>query len=676
VEAPSPSWLAANHQYLLAAVDGVRASLEAHAARLAGRPPEDRGAEAAAALREAGAALPAPAALERLTSIFGLSPFEQGVILLGVGLEVDAAFAALCAAAHGDAQRDYPTFRLALDALPGPHWSALSPEGSLRRWRLLELGPANALAASPLRVAERVLHYLFGVQHLDDRLAGLLETVPPPPELAPGQRALAERVAALWKPVRDATTFPVVELAGGDPSDRRAIAAWACSLLGRELQALPAPLLPTRPEELESLRRLWELEGALSGAALLIEHDETREPEAAREEAVAWLSGRALGGVLVSGDARRKARHRPVVTFEVEPPSAAEQRTLWRVALGDLGAGLDGQIDQIPMQFHLGAPAIRTAAIDALARLRAAEAAGEENRNGNGLLLCLWDACRTQARPRLDDLAERITPAATADDLILPDHQKQVLASIAVQVRHRLEVYEHWGFDSRGERGLGISALFAGPSGTGKTMAAEVLARELRLDLYRIDLSSTVSKYIGETEKNLKKIFDAAETGGVILLFDEADALFGKRSDVKDSHDRHANIEVSYLLQRMESYRGLAILTTNLKRSLDSAFLRRIRFVVEFPFPGLRERSEIWRRAFPRTTPTDGLDPERLAQLNVAGGNIRNIALNAAFLAADAGEPVRMTHLLRAARSEYGKLEKTLSPGEVRGWEGNGGTLL
>jgi hypothetical protein len=347
VEAPSPSWLAANHQYLLAAVDGVRASLETHAARLAGRPSEDRGAEAAA-LRAAAAPLPSPAALERLTSIFGLSPFEQGVILLGVGLEVDAAFATLCAAAHGDAQRDYPTFRLALDALPDPHWSALSPDGSLRRWRLLELGPANALAASPLRVAERVLHYLFGVQHLDDRLAGLLETVPPPPELAPGQRALAERVAALWKPVRDATTFPVVELAGGDPADRRAIAAWACSLLGRELQALPAPLLPTRPEELESLRRLWELEGALSGAALLIEHDETREPEAAREEAVAWLSGRALGGVLVSGDARRKARHRPVVTFEVAPPSAAEQRALWRAALGDLGAGLDGQIDQIP----------------------------------------------------------------------------------------------------------------------------------------------------------------------------------------------------------------------------------------------------------------------------------------------------------------------------------------
>jgi len=236
-------------------------------------------------------------------------------------------------------------------------------------------------------------------------------------------------------------------------------------------------------------------------------------------------------------------------------------------------------------------------------------------------------------------------------------------------VRQRTTVYETWGFARSGSRGLGISALFAGASGTGKTMAAEVIADELRLDLYRIDLSSVVSKYIGETEKNLRRIFDAAEQGGVILLFDEADALFGKRSDVKDSHDRYANIEVSYLLQRMESYRGLAILTSNLKSSLDVAFLRRIRFAVQFPFPDAVQRAEIWRRAFPAGMPSAGLEPEALARLNVAGGNIRNIALNAAFLAADAGEPVRMRHLLRAARSEYAKLERPLTDAELVGWE-------
>ena len=235
-------------------------------------------------------------------------------------------------------------------------------------------------------------------------------------------------------------------------------------------------------------------------------------------------------------------------------------------------------------------------------------------------------------------------------------------------MRRRATVYEDWGFAAQSARGLGISALFSGPSGTGKTMAAEVLARELRLDLYRVDLSATVSKYIGETEKNLRRIFDAAEEGGVILLFDEADALFGKRSEVKDSHDRYANIEVGYLLQRMEAYRGLAILTTNLKGSLDSAFLRRIRFVVQFPFPDVIQRTEIWRRVFPARTPASGLDERQLARLNVGGGNIRNIALGAAFLAAEADEPVRMPHLLRAAQVEYAKLEKPLTEAEAGEW--------
>jgi SpoVK/Ycf46/Vps4 family AAA+-type ATPase len=272
------------------------------------------------------------------------------------------------------------------------------------------------------------------------------------------------------------------------------------------------------------------------------------------------------------------------------------------------------------------------------------------------------------ARKNLDDLAQRIEPAADWDDLVLPDQQKQTLREIGIQVRQRARVYEAWGFSSKGSRGLGISALFAGASGTGKTMAAEVLARELKLDLYRIDLSQVVSKYIGETEKNLRRVFDTAEASGAILLFDEADALFGKRSEVKDSHDRYANIEISYLLQRMEAYRGLAVLTTNLKNVLDTAFLRRIRFVVQFPFPDTAHRAEIWRRVFPSQTPTENLDVNKLARLNVVGGNIRNIALQAAFLAAEHDEPVRMRHLLRAARTEYTKIERPLTDTETRDW--------
>jgi SpoVK/Ycf46/Vps4 family AAA+-type ATPase len=286
----------------------------------------------------------------------------------------------------------------------------------------------------------------------------------------------------------------------------------------------------------------------------------------------------------------------------------------------------------------------------------------------SALSTLLWDTCRSQARPQLNDLAQHIESSATWNDLVLPERERQILRDIAAHLRQRAKVYESWGFAGKGGRGLGISALFAGASGTGKTMAAEVLAGELRLDLYRIDLSSVVSKYIGETEKNLRRVFDAAEGGGTILLFDEADALFGKRSDVKDSHDRYANMEVSYLLQRMEAYRGLAILTTNLKDALDTAFLRRIRFIVRFPFPDATQRAEIWQRIFPSQTPTQDLDAKKLAKLNVAGGNIRNIALNAAFLAADAGEPVGMKHLLQSAQSEYMKLERPLTDVEVKGW--------
>ena len=269
---------------------------------------------------------------------------------------------------------------------------------------------------------------------------------------------------------------------------------------------------------------------------------------------------------------------------------------------------------------------------------------------------------------RMGTLARQVEARATWDDLILPEAQKRTLEQIAVHARHRMKVHHDWGFAEKGGRGLGIASLFSGESGTGKTLAAEVLANTLGLVLYRIDLSAVISKYIGETEKNLRTVFDAAEDVGAILLFDEADALFGKRSEVKDSHDRYANIEVSYLLQRMEAYRGLAILTTNHKAALDTAFSRRLRFVVHFPYPDARQREAIWRSAFPAGTPLQDLDYTKLARLNATGGNIRNIALAAAFLAAEAGTPVGMGQLLRAAHVEAAKREKAPSDAETRGW--------
>jgi SpoVK/Ycf46/Vps4 family AAA+-type ATPase len=315
---------------------------------------------------------------------------------------------------------------------------------------------------------------------------------------------------------------------------------------------------------------------------------------------------------------------------------------------------MNGQFDRLVSQFDFSTAAIRTTATGLL---------GDKSESN------LWHACRLRGRPRLEDLAQRISSSATWADIVLPASQMSTLQTIALQLRQRARVCDDWGFAEQSNRGLGLSALFTGPSGTGKTLAAEILANELELDLFRIDLSAVVSKYIGETEKNLRRVFDAAEEGGAVLLFDEADALFGKRSEVKDSHDRYANVEISYLLQRMEAYRGLAILTTNMKEALDPAFLRRLRFVVQFPFPDQTQRAEIWRKIFPAKTPTDSLDIDTLSRLSISGGNIRSIALNAAFTAAGADEPVRMNHLLGAARLEYEKLEKPLTEAELGGWK-------
>ncbi len=493
-----------------------------------------------------------------------------------------------------------------------------------------------------------------------------MEPVPAAADLVPSHRALAERLAAAWSRAAGASALPVLQLCGPDAAGKRAVAAAACAALGLGLQALPGPTVPVAPAELDALIRLWEREAALGGSALLLDGDDLDAADTARALAVTRLLERTRGALLLACRERWRTLQRPVLTFDVRKPSAGEQRALWQSALGPTAPSLNGKVEALISQFDLGAPTIRAACAEALGPpARSGDhAQGPPEDFGDGL----WDACRVQARARLDHLAQRLEPAAAWDDLVLPGPQLQTLRALAVHVRRRSRVYDDWGFAAKCARGLGISALFEGASGTGKTLAAEVLAGELRLDLYRIDLSQVVSKYIGETEKNLRRVFDAAEEGGAVLLFDEADALFGKRSEVKDSHDRYANIEISYLLQRMEGYRGLAILTTNMKEALDAAFLRRLRFVVSFPFPDAGQRAEIWRRVFPRQAPTRELDMVKLARLNVAGGNIRNIALSAAFLAAEAGEPVDMAHLSRAARAEYAKLERPLTEAEIGAW--------
>ncbi|MGE0885938.1 MAG: ATP-binding protein [Blastocatellales bacterium] len=664
-------FLTINQRALTARLDVVRKHLCQQASRVnSEKGPEkesDLEADALDSLgRKYGGAVESAKTLpviEALSALFGLSEFERNVLLLCAGMELQASFAAVCADAQGDPQRPYPTFGLALAAFPEAHWSALAPNAPLRYWRLIEFASSAGLASAPLttrplRIDERILHCLCGIAHLDERLAGSLEPVLTPEARTPTQEEIAERAASVWAQSRR-DSLPVIFLCGETGKTARAVAALVGENLGLSLYSVGAHRLPSTRAELDAFVRLCERESLLSRTALLIEYDDDESADSRQSKMLDGFIEQTRCPFFVVSRGRRQLRARDSICFDLPVMPSGEQRTLWQTALADRAAQLDGQLDTLVSQFNLAPSDIVSVAKEAA--LQPAEHFSTES---------LWDACRRQTRARLEALAQRIEPAAAWDDLILPPAQKDLLHTIATHVRHRAKVYDQWGFAGKGARGLGISALFAGASGTGKTMAAEVLAQELRLDLYRIDLSSVVSKYIGETEKNLRQLFDAAESGGAILLFDEADALFGKRSEVKDSHDRYANIEVSYLLQRMESYRGLAILTTNLKSALDTAFLRRIRFVVQFPFPDAADREAIWRGIFPKETPLNGVAFSKLAQLNVAGGNIRNIAMNAAFLAADEGEKIGMAHMLRAAQCEYAKMERVVTESEIVGWVG------
>jgi hypothetical protein len=628
------AWVDANQAYLEGALGEIRRVLRGRAGMPVDTPAEQSPYEAGI-----------PPALQHLCTVFGLTLFERDVLLLCAGTELDSSVAALCAAASGDPRREWHTFGLALGVFSGAHWSALSPSRPLRAWRLVNVDDRDGPTAGRLRLDERILHFLLGIACIDERLEGLVERVVPGERLPASQLVVAQRAAAVWQATPGDEALPVLQICGNDEHAAAAVAATACAASGIQLFALDARDIPGDAGERSEFVRLWRREAALGGSALLLRnHDDSTSEDAAT------LAGRLNAPLVVAAREPLSLRAGRGIRFDLRGPTRAEQRELWLEALGAKGSALNGQLNEILTQFDFGRGQI------AAASLESASAPS------------LWDACRTVARPQLDDLAQRIVASAEWDDIVLPPAQKLALREISVHVRQRATVYYDWGFASKSGRGLGISALFAGASGTGKTMAAEVLGRELGLDLYRIDLSSVVSKYIGETEKNLRRVFDAAEEGGAILLFDEADALFGKRSEVKDSHDRYANIEVGYLLQRMEAYRGLAILTTNMKSALDGAFLRRIRFIVQFPFPDAGGRGDIWRRVWPAGVPLDGLDFKELARLNVAGGSIRNIALSAAFRAAEEGVPAGMPHLLAAARTEAAKLERPLTDAEVGGW--------
>jgi len=625
-----PSWQDGNQQGLCRELERVYVAL----ARFASG---DGPAPASAANEAEG--------LAHVVRIFRLSPFERDILLLCAGVEFESRFGDACAEAQKDSRLTAPTFSLALGALAEAHWSAVNRDGPLRYWKLIEVGPGGPLRGA-LRIDERILHFLAGVECFDERLDAYIRLPRDPAPVASAHAACARRAADYWTSA-GAKLEPVVLTARRGP-DLAGIACEICRLLGRRRFAVRASEIPHHAGEREQLARLWNRESALTGAVLSLEMHDLDQLDLER---IYSLIDRLSAPVIVEvreGSAAERIRGMQIRVPALTP---ADRQAIWTANLRDTAARLNGQVERIAESFDLDGSSIRLAC--------------DIVRGSDG---DIWHTCRTLSRRALEGLAHRVEPRAGWEDLVLPPLQLDTLKQIVTHARQRALVHGQWGFAERYSRGLGITALFAGSSGTGKTMAAEVVAAELDLDLYQIDLAGVVSKYIGETEKNLRRIFDAAEDGGSVLLFDEADAIFGKRSEVKDSHDRYANLEISYLLQRMEAYRGLAVLTTNMKHALDEAFLRRLRFIVQFPFPGAAERKRIWERVFPTGAPVNGVDFTLTAKLNVPGGVIRNIATHAAFMAADEGTEIGMTHIMSAARVEYAKIDRPLTPAETGGW--------
>lgn len=723
-------------------------------------------------------------ALDSLCHLFGLSNFERMVILLCSGAELKSVIANLCAKANGeDPNSQYATFELALSLFENAHWSAISPTSPLRRFKLITVVEYQnvPVVKCPIKIEERVLHYLLGVSYVDRRLynvltplsdkSGRIFTMTPQSHHEVVEKIMMSCSGSSDNRHRDIqvtdndnhdvdinnrgcnvagssgthfTSF-LVHLWGSDRVGKESIVRKVCDKNGLDIYQLHFDSLLTKSsspsDEIGTFVDLLCREALLLRSAILIT---LVEGDPSSSDAGTALSREIL--TIIASNILRCGQpvflstpdrlppsliamlsSEKMVSFEISKLEKSEQRQIWHECLLNSMTLLQRELQfssstctssSLKCQ-DVSKPAIRHAmqrgkrivitdidlwsitdnfdfnlseilsAIDKTVLFERYSQPPQTRQEGSApkthgkkqyqnrqerssYLDSLWKACREQSAPNVaaDHLAIQIVPKSTLDDLVLPEYLMQLLKWIVMHVKNRSKVYGDWGFGTQrsiGGRGLGLSALFEGESGTGKTMAAEALANYLDLDLYKIDLASVVSKYIGETEKNLKRVFDAAERGGAILFFDEADALFGRRSEVKDSHDRYANIEVGYLLQRLEQYKGLAILATNMRTNLDPAFVRRLKFIVKFPFPDEESRTKIWSKVFPKLTPTSELDFRRLAKLNIAGGNIRNIALNASFMAADHDQPVSMKHLMLAVRLEYEKMGKNLSSVERAG---------
>ena len=667
-----------------ASLDGLGARLARELGRLRADPADPassfRGlyideSEAATAIADTGAGPWEPLVPERLAALqerFALTPLDVDILLATIAPELDSRYERIYAFLQDDITRRRATVALLIRLLADTpadetHVRAhLQPDAPLLRSSLLAFDASTAdlplFAAAP-HTDERVVAYLLGLDGLDGRLFGHT-TYEPHPTPQPLARSAAE---ALLGAIRSGPS--VVALRGVPATGKRDAARLAAATAGLALLVVDVPALLacpscSPPQAVRLVMREALVHAAAvywSGAARLWEDGDLERATLRTLEAQLQ---RTTVPTLLGGDATWEppsvlAQH-PVLHVRVVLPSRREREERWRDELGmQVADAHPAPIRDVAASFRLSARQVGDAA--RIARSLAAADGAELVRASD-----LYAAGRAVSGRRLASLGRQIEPRADWSHLVLPDDSLAQLRELCATVRHRARVLEEWGFDRRLSGGKGVTALFSGTSGTGKTMAAEVIAQELQLALFRIDLAGIVSKWIGETEKNLDRIFDAAADSNAILFFDEADALFGKRSEVKDSHDRYANLEISYLLQKMESYDGLAILATNMRQQLDDAFLRRLGFTVIFPLPEEAERARIWAAVWPAELPrADDVDLAAFARVRLAGGNIKNVVLSAAYLAAAGGRPVGHADLVHGIRREFQKLGKQTATDEI-----------
>jgi AAA+ superfamily predicted ATPase len=595
--------------------------------------------------------------LRELGQVFGLSELELDAVLVCLAPELRRKYDRLYAYLQDDITRQRPSVDLVLDLLcptERERWTAraaFADGAPLARFGILtpvedphspsgSSGLARFLTLDP-----QITQFLLGTARLDARLSGHARLhAPADPVVGPDPTRAEQLVRLAEHHLADPRV--VFHLKGPAGAGKQALALRCAQTLGMPLVSVDANNLAG------PLLRLAFREGMLHRAAVHVANADTL----LGDETLRTTLADHRGLVFLTGEADWPAGDQ-VIPLTVPLPDLPHSVAIWRDALAGVTADAESWAEELAGRYRL-----------APGRIPAAVRLAQDNRlmvarPGPLRLADVSAACRQQSASTLGGVAVKVSSRVSFDDLVLPADRVELLHELRDQFEHRHQVLTGWGFGAKLSRGKGLSALFSGPPGTGKTMAAEALGGDLGLDLYQVDLSAVVSKYIGETEKNLARIFDEAATSNAILFFDEADALFGKRTEVSDAHDRYANIETSYLLQKMDSYDGVVILASNLRQNLDEAFTRRLRFIVEFPFPEPDSRRRIWRTAFPAGAPL-GADvdfAELGEQFALSGGNIKNIALNAAFLAAVDKDDITRRHILNATRREFEKMGKVWS---------------